>query len=180
MDRCDEIREDVLAFVEGELAPHARRQVEAHLAECEACARQAALVKETLGRVRALPEPEVGDGFWADFQTAVRQRIAAETPPRPPFLRRAATWLGGCSWLQPAPALSAAAILAVLMAIGVLRSPRGPRDLPPAEVLLAGESLGIAQNLDVLEHLDVLEDLDLLEQFSVLRAPDVGRQPQGS
>jgi len=172
MDRCDGIHETLLEYVEGELTPPARRRVEAHLAVCEACAREVALVWETLERVQALPEPEVPDGFWADFHVAVRRRIAAEPPPRPPWHRRAASWLGAGLWLQPVPALSAAAILAVLLAVGLLR---GPRDLPPADLLLGGESLGIAQNLDVLKQLDVLENLDLLEQFSVLRAPEFGR-----
>ena len=108
MERCDEIRDDLIGFAEGELAPDAHRRVEAHLAGCAACAREAALLVETLTRARALPAPETPDAFWADFGATVRQRIAAETPPRRPFSLRVGSWGSRLSWLRPLPALGAA------------------------------------------------------------------------
>ena len=176
MERCDEIRDDLIGFAEGELAPDAHRRVEAHLAGCAACAREAALLVETLTRARALPAPEMPDAFWADFDATVRQRIAAETPPRRPFSLRVGTWGSRLSWLRPLPALGAAVAAGVLLAFGLVYTPREPRDLPPAESVVLGEFLTIAQNLETLEHLDVAENLDLLEQMSILQAPELGRK----
>jgi hypothetical protein len=73
------------------------------------------------------------------------------------------------------PALSAAAVLGLLLAIGLVRAPRTPQPSPTIEFIAAGESLPIAQNLDILEQFDLLEDLDLLEQLPVLRVPGNGQ-----
>jgi anti-sigma factor RsiW len=175
MERCDEIRDDLIEFAEGALPPDAHRRVEAHLAWCAACTREAALLVETLTRARALPGPETPDAFWADFGATVRQRIAAETPPPQSFFLRLGTWGGRLSWLRPLPALGAAVAVGVLLAVGLVYTLRGPRDLPPAESLVVGDFLAIAQNLEALEHLDLAENLDLLEQMSILQAPELGR-----
>ena len=176
MRSCEEIRDRLVAFAEGELNQEESRRVETHLAGCAACGREAALLTETLARVRALPEPEAPDGFWDDFGVSVQQRIAAESPPRLPYFRRVSAWFDGFSWLRPVPVLGAAAALGLLLAIGLVRSPRTSRDLPAGEVLMVGESLPIAQDLDLLEQFDLLEDLDLLEHFSILQAPEFGKR----
>ncbi|MBI2561038.1 MAG: zf-HC2 domain-containing protein [candidate division NC10 bacterium] len=100
MTGCDDIRERLLAHHEGELATEERLQVEAHLATCVDCTREAGLIREALGRVQALPVPEPPAGFWGDFEAAVRRRIAAVPPPRPAAWARVAAWLGRVPGLQ--------------------------------------------------------------------------------
>jgi len=174
MQGCDGIRDRLLDFVDGELGIDDRREIEAHLSRCPACSRAARALGETVVRVRALPEPPVPDRLLDGFAAAVQLRIANERRRRVSFWRRATVWLGDFAGLRPIPTLAAAAVLGLLLAIGLARISRPPRPSPVAEVSLVGESIAIAQNLDLLEQFDVLEDLDLLEQLPILRAPGTG------
>lgn len=178
MTGCDDIRERLLAHHEGELATEERLQVEAHLATCVDCTREAGLIREALGRVQALPVPEPPAGFWGDFEAAVRRRIAAVPPPRPAAWARVAAWLGRVPGLRPIPALAAATVLGLLLVIGLVRTHRAPRDLPPVEALMISEDLAIGQNLEVLENLDLLEDVEVLERLDLLRHLGGGRRPR--
>jgi anti-sigma factor RsiW len=180
IDRCDEIREGLISFAEGELAPARHHRVAAHLGGCAACAREAERLAEVLSRTRALPTPEMPEAFWADFGAVVRQRVAAEAPPRAPFFRRVGTRRDRLRWLRLVPALGAAVAAGVLLAFGLARTPRVPPSPPSAESVAVGDSLAIAQHLDVLQHLDELENLELLEQLTVLQAPELGRLPARS
>lgn len=172
MTDCDEIRERLLAYHDGELPVEERRAVEAHLLWCADCAREAALIGETLGRVQALPAPEPPEGFWEAFGVEVRQRIARERPPRLPWWVRVAGRLRGLSPLRPVPVLAAATAVGLLLAIGLIHTHRAPRDLPPVEALAIGGDLAIGQNLELLESLDLLEEIEVLEHLDVLRQLD--------
>lgn len=176
MQSCDRIRDRLVDFIEGELPAGEQRSIEAHLAQCVACSQNVSALWETLAALRGLPEPAVPDGRVAGFAAAVQRRISAEPPPRLGLRRRAAAWLGDWSSLRPIPAVSAAAALGLLLAIGLVRTPRTTPSAPvPDVVMVVGETLSIAQNLDVLEQFDLLEDLDILEQPSRLQAPENGR-----
>jgi anti-sigma factor RsiW len=180
MNGCEEIRDRLLSLHEEALGAEERRRVEAHLATCGECARQARLLHEVLGRVQALPVPEPPGDFWEEFGAAVRRRIAAEPPPRLSLSARVAAWIGGLQGLQPMPALAAATALGLLLAIGLVRTQRSPRDLPPVEALAFGEELGIAQNLELLENLEVLEEVDVLERLDMLRRLNGGTRSRMS
>jgi anti-sigma factor RsiW len=173
MQGCDRFQDRLVDFIEGELSAGERRSIEDHLGRCAACSRDVGALRETLTQLRGLPEPAVPDGRVAGFAAAVQRRISAEPPPRLELRQRAAAWLGDWSSLRPIPALSAAAALGLLLAIGLVRTPRIAPSAPvPEVVMVAGETLSIAQNLDVLEHFDLLEDLDILEQLSRSQAPE--------
>jgi anti-sigma factor RsiW len=169
MTPCDQVRDRLLSHHEGELEAEERRRVEAHLATCAACAREARLLREVLRRAQALSVPEPPAGFWEEFGAGVQRRIAMESPPRPSLWERVAAWGGGLFRLRGTPALAAATALGLLLAIGLLRSHRTSRDLPPVEALVISEDLAIGQNLELLENLDVLEEVEMLEQLDLLR-----------
>jgi len=171
MQSCDQIRDRLLDFTDGELGVDDRCEVEAHLSRCPACSRAARALGETVARVRTLPVPPVSDGLLDGFAAAVQRRIANERRPRVSLWRRATAWLDDFPGLRPVPALSAAAVLGLLLAIGLAHISRPPQPSPVTEVSLVGESISIAQNLDLLEQFDLLEDMDLLEQLPILRAP---------
>ena len=174
--KCEEIRELLPAYEDGELDSGDRRRVESHLAGCPACAREAVWVREAVARARALPVPDPSAEFWEAFGASLDRRIAEEPPPCLPLWRRVTAWGTGILGLRPIPALSAAAVLGILLAIGLVRAPRAPNEAPVAEVLTIGGEWRIGQNLDVLEQLDLLEEMDLLEQLPSLLAPENGRR----
>jgi anti-sigma factor RsiW len=78
--RPDCLPERVTGYVDGALPPDERPLIEAHLASCPACARQAAEERELRERLAALPPPELP----TSLEPAVRRRLRAErrTPMR--------------------------------------------------------------------------------------------------
>ncbi len=177
MNGCEAIRKLLIAHHDGEVGNEERRLVEAHLATCPGCAREADLIREALRRVQGFPVPDPPEGFWEDFGAAVSQRIAAEPPPHPSFWTRVASWLPLWPRLRPVPALAMATALGLLLAIGIVRTYRTPRDVPPVEAFVVSEDLGIAQDLEVLENLDLLQEVEVLERLDLLRRMD-GRRPR--
>ena len=177
MQECQGIRERLVDFIEGELPPQEYCRIEAHLGRCPHCSREMSELRGVLERARSLPAPTVPADLLDGFGAAVRRRIATERSPRLSPWRKVGSWLAGCVSLRPIPALSAAAVLGFLLAIGLMHTPRPPQLSPASEVPAVGESLSLAQNLDLLEQFDLLEDLDLLEQLPLLRDSENGRTP---
>jgi hypothetical protein len=174
MSECGQIR-DWLIAPEG-LDADERRRVETHLAACQGCAREAASLREMLERVQALPVPEPPPGFWGDFQTTVRRRLAGVPAPSCSLWMRVAGRLRGLIGSWRVPALAAATALGLLLAFGLVKSRQPQRDIPPVEVLAVGDDLVLGQNLEVLENLDLFEEFDVLERLDLLQRLDgVGR-----
>jgi hypothetical protein len=65
---CEEIREELVAYQDGELAEQNRKQVAAHLSACVACTQEAASL-ERVGQMfgsleRVTPSPDFATNFW--------------------------------------------------------------------------------------------------------------------
>jgi anti-sigma factor RsiW len=180
MGDCENARERLLAYYDGEPLRQERRAVEAHLLSCAGCVQEAALIGEALGRVQTLPIPEPPPGFWDAFAVELRQRLSREKPPRLPWWVKAAERLRSFDSLRPIPVLATATALGLLLAIGLIHSHRGPREMPPVEALALSEDLAIGQNLELLESFDLLEEIDVLERLDVLRQLDRPGRPQAS
>jgi hypothetical protein len=119
--RCAEIGDELVAFLDGELAEEARRPVASHVGTCLVCRREVerlTLVRRWVSTLPAIePTPALADGLW--------ERIAAEStsaavPIRPLRSTR--------SWTWAAPALAAAAVVALAFQSFL----RAPEPLPPA------------------------------------------------
>ena len=165
---CQAIVDLLIEHAEGELNPLERPRVEAHLSACPACAAEFALLREALGRARAVPVPEPTPDFWRGFESTLRRRLAIEPPPRRPWWQRLREQVA--AGLRPAPALVTATALGLMLALGLVRMHRAPDRLAVDPIVL-NEEIGLGQNLDVLEHFEILEDLDVLERLPVLLPP---------
>ncbi len=71
----DTIQELLSSYIDGDLSPGERSEVDAHLAECEACREELALLELTLAALHDLPELEAPAGFT----DAVMDRVEAES-----------------------------------------------------------------------------------------------------
>ena len=101
---------ELLDAAEGRLSPERQRHAEG----CVACARQIADLRDVLTRAVGTEIPEPSPLFWDHFSARVREEISNESPSR---------W-GWAPGLRPLPiAGAAAAVVALLVAIVVLRSP---------------------------------------------------------
>jgi anti-sigma factor RsiW len=161
--------EDLVAWLDGELAPADAARVAAHLRGCGVCRREAAALRESGAMLERLPTLEPPADFVSRVVAAARDSSStvAETPRgRLHLLRRS---------------VAAAAVAAVLMvAAGVWWSSSG------GDVLSAGEAEAIARDLALLSNLEVLEtseaseiarvvdDLDVLDAYFTEEAEDQG------
>jgi anti-sigma factor RsiW len=74
---CPQIQTELSAYVDGELPPSIRAEVEAHIEGCAACRKRLAELRKLAEGVAALPKPQPAPQFLA----AVRRKIAhGETP----------------------------------------------------------------------------------------------------
>ncbi len=95
MMTCERTEELLSAYLEGELAPAERAEVEAHLAACPECAELAALVREGMAAAAALPELEPSPQLLARLYD-----VPGTKKVRKPFFRPVFEWLGRPA-LQP-------------------------------------------------------------------------------
>lgn len=76
MNDCSLLRDDLKAYLDGELPCLRRWAVRRHLSRCESCRREAQAIEQIGRRLRAVPTEE--------FPAALRARILANLPDAPP------------------------------------------------------------------------------------------------
>lgn len=118
MIACREARDLLLETLTGSTPPDLRRRLSAHLAACEACRAEAAALEEATARLRAVPEPRLPEGSWAEFMAVLDRRLAAD---------RQRPWARVLRWVRnPVHAWStgvAAAALVLVLTLGLLTPP---------------------------------------------------------
>lgn len=120
---CEEIDEWLLAYAEGELDPAARRQVTAHVAECEACRAELASIMTLVSELQAVPgglarlhgRPALSFGgvsaqLSAPVASVGAYLVAGPTVVQPPITR------GPLAWRSLAGAVALAMVM--LFALG--------------------------------------------------------------
>jgi anti-sigma factor RsiW len=145
---CEQISNQLIAYLDGRANAAERRDAEAHLADCAACRLRTEEFRrlwDVLGEAPVL-EPSLG------FDARLRQRIAAEPRPR--------LW----DWLMPSPRLAFAVTLLALMSVWVSSRPRPTAD-QLAVVPQSEQEFQMIKDLRVLEDLDVVSSLDALSEL---------------
>ncbi|HOW86344.1 MAG TPA: zf-HC2 domain-containing protein [Candidatus Aminicenantes bacterium] len=79
---CERIEELLSAYLEGELAPAERAEVEGHLAACPACAEFAGLMREALAAAASFPEVEPSPALVARLYEIPDRARARKSPAR--------------------------------------------------------------------------------------------------
>jgi len=147
--------EDLTAYVDGELSPARRAEVEAHLGTCAECHSTEALLRRTMTSLAALPEFKPS----ADTRRAVLAKVDALPLP---------LWERLKALLRPSvlvPSLGLAAALGgVLLFAG--------QESQSLDVTDAG-ALELAANLELVEDYDIVgldssEDLEVIENLHEL------------
>jgi len=125
--RCGVAREELLEAVTGRIPPDRRQALLAHLATCAECRQLAGEFEETVGLLRAAPDPQPPEGFWPAFML----RVEAQTGSRPPLGTRLRRLLHTPAGLVPAAA-TAAAVLVFALSTTLLRPALPPVAPSPA------------------------------------------------
>ena len=149
---------ELIPYLRGELAPADHDRVAAHVtgcAECRQATEESRAVLQALAARQAAPPPV----DWGRYQAEVRERAAARLPRR---------W-----WTRPVPRLAGAAMLTVMLLVGVRGLQRltdEPRsaDVATLEETALGAQLPLLREYRVVERLDMLENLDVIRQLDRL------------
>lgn len=102
---CDEMRDRLSPYLEGELGESERKALEAHLGECADCAALLAVLRESVASLRTAPEAEPPPRLARKIQQAVTEKAAERSRPR-------TAW--GWTWM---PAFAAAASFLVMIGL---------------------------------------------------------------
>lgn len=150
--------EDLTAYVDGELAPARRAQVEAHLGTCAGCRSTEALLRGAVVRLAGLPD------FSPAPSPATRRAVLAKLDALPPswWERLKALWRPAV--LLPSAGLAAALAVALLM---VRPGPEAPVDLADAAEMELAANLELVEDYELLG-LDSAEDLDVVANLHEL------------
>lgn len=164
--KCEDVSNELMAYIDGRTSAAARREVETHLAECAACQTRADEFRKVSMALDELPAIEPSFGFDA----RLRQRISAE-PRRSRFFSFVP---------QPRLALSMG-LLAALLAL-VVELPHGNPVMQPVSPTVQQEDFNAIKNLGVLEDYDVVTKLGALSDLLPPTANDSqqGNQQTGS
>ncbi|HOI55286.1 MAG TPA: zf-HC2 domain-containing protein [Phycisphaerae bacterium] len=148
---CRRVRENLSAYLDGELKGTARRLIEEHLAECAECRAQLDELKETWRLLDELEEPIVHNDFRREVLALARAEAQAEQIARE----------GGRRSVLAGLAASAAAAVFVF---GLYASSRPLSDPPTPRQREAITYLDLLENVDALLCLDQARELQSLGQ----------------
>jgi anti-sigma factor RsiW len=122
---CDRFVPQLSPYIDGELSPAERVNVERHLAACRDCTGRTADLRAESGLLRVGLEMAVDEVDFKDFAQKVMARV---TPEKPPLLERMRLTLSEMFLYQRTAMVSSLATAAVLMLVGLplLLSERAP------------------------------------------------------
>jgi hypothetical protein len=106
MRNCRDIQPDLSAYLDGELAPSRRAEIEAHVTSCPRCQRELAGLRTLAAGVAALPRLQPAPRFLAEVRRKIAQGHAPESIPWADYLFRP-------FWLKVP--LEAAAVIVIAM-----------------------------------------------------------------
>lgn len=147
--KCEDVSNELMAYVDGRASAGVRRSIEDHLAGCAACRTRAEEFRKTWSVLDGVPAIEPSFGFDA----RLRQRIAAE-PQRSRFLQ-----------FVPQPRLALSMALLAAMLVLVMKLPTGNPVAQPQSAVVQQEDFNAIKNLNVLENYDVVTKLGALSDL---------------
>src|SRR5262245_38539229 len=106
------------AYLDGELKNAERERLEAHVAECAACAVALAELREVMTRGRTLVDTPPATDLWPAIEAELTPRGAAARPERARVLAGPSWW--GRRFELGLPQLAAAAAVLVVVSAGVM------------------------------------------------------------
>jgi HEAT repeat protein len=183
--KCEECQKSLLEHLKGDLSGEAERAVEAHLAECDACAAELAELREAWQALGTIPEEEPGPELSARFYAMLEEAKAEEAEigkygARIPPARRQKPgsfegWLAG--WWPGRPAfqlVTALVLLAVGLGIGLGIGGDGGRDI---EMAMMQAELGSMRQVLTLALFNQTASADRLAAVNSIRRDEQAAQP---
>jgi len=160
--KCEQVSDELIAYLDRRMDSAERREVEEHLAGCAACRARAEEFRSISSVMDEMPaiEPSLG------FDARIRERVAAEPQRR---------WF---TWMVPQPRLALAAVLLIALTVWVEKlPPSNPATLAPTTNVAATseQDFNAIKDLGVLENYDVVTKMDA--QSELVPAADQTAKP---
>jgi hypothetical protein len=144
---CSTVYKFSIAYLDGSIESRRRREIDAHISDCERCRRRALELRHVWGVLDEVPEVHPSAGFDA----AVRLRIAQEGA-------RGGVW---GRLFAPSPRLVVSVATLLIVSSWLISVPPSARVASP--VVSTSEA-----DFKMIADLPVLEDYDVLAEFEVL------------
>ncbi len=189
---CHSLREELSAYIDGELTVEREATVGQHLSSCSACSAFLANLNSVDDLLLGLQTPAVPGQLLTSIKDRVRQEegrdLDSESVPAASCASSAAR---NASWTWSAPLLAAAAVLVLLAVVRFNEEPvSGPvanqdssqaviengGDARNSIVLADGleeEELLFSVDFETIEEMELLEDLDVVEAMAREQRPDL-------
>jgi anti-sigma factor RsiW len=116
-------------YPDGDLPAWRKRWLKAHVAQCPACRRELAALREVITAIQAAPAKDPGVEFWHEFSKEMHVKLVQAAQAGPVASRPSSSLWGRLPYLVGAPAL---AILLVWVAVQLT----GPGSPVPNQALL--------------------------------------------
>ena len=145
MKNCQDIQPDLSAYVDGELAPSRRAEIEAHVAACPRCQQELAGLRTLAAGVAALPRLHPAPRFLAE----VRRKIAQGREPVESIAW--ADYLFRPFWLK-VPLEAAALIVVALFMVSIIE-PRSPEKVAQLKMAQANRPSDEVHNASLYKSL---------------------------
>lgn len=130
---CDDVRPQLTAYLDGELAGDRGSAVRGHLRGCAACRTAANDEAALRDGLRALPTLDAPSGMWAKIQTQLADAEIADSE-KPRWRRVLARW-SPQHWVTPRFALASGAV-AVIVCVWAWRYTHRDHELPRTAFVL--------------------------------------------
>ena len=147
---CERTETRLIAHLDARPGLSDRREVEAHLAACNACRTRAEEFRLLWGVLDEVPLTEASPAFDA----CLRARLASEPP-------RQNLWAG----LVPAPRLAFALTLLLLVSVYISMNPQGSPETAAIPSITPEAEFRMIRDLPVLENYDVLANFEALSEL---------------
>lgn len=131
---CGKVKTLLVDYAEGALSPRARRGVERHLSECEACRSELANIRALRERISSLAPVERDEGFWERFNARLSDRLASEQDA--PAVR---------VWRPLMPLAAGAAVVLIGLAVVLAVLERVGRDAEREPTKIASAVKGVSE-----------------------------------
>jgi anti-sigma factor RsiW len=160
---CSDARPILPLYLDGDLQEAERHRLDVHLETCPECRRELELLEaswQMLGELDEIePEPFYVSRFFA--------RVEAKMP----WHAKLAGFIKGLLAPRPLIPILAAAILVIVIAVGVNQLPPNS-DKELAMIQFNGVDPEMVESMDVAEYFDLINELDFLSDMEVIQDLD--------
>jgi hypothetical protein len=159
---CHDIKEDILAYMEGDLDTARNQAIREHLHHCLFCRQELLAYEKSWGLLGSWPDVDPEPGYVSRFWT----RLAEEKP----WYLKAREWFKGAAadkqWIPVGITVCIVLVVGILTYRSTVITNGGPSMLANLSV----EDMDLLLDYELVENYEVIQDLGFLEDWDAIEA----------